>query len=205
MSLIIACTGLFAITAGYAFITTTQAATDAFINGHYYQAKVVDHTVQETEEGTFYWSVLEVTSTNGAKNRIDAIAGTWSPDEIGSTFHVFFNSNTNNSLILSFETALAIGCFLLLVMLLVIPFIALLSFLLGMSLVWFKNYLSAILLPFILIAFDALLICAFFKNILSFIVIPLLVLFIVPFSLMIYWYIKTLIQDGPPEWDFDFE
>lgn len=217
VTLVVFCIGVFAFLIGYILITTLYSKVDALQNGDRYVATVVDHVTSEKKDDetgnyeTYYQSVLEFTTTDGSTKRINADTSSPSADAIGHTFDIRYNKSTGNIVMFSGTTVIMIVALVLMAIAFIGAFVALIAYALGIDtskLASFgKSFLLMFFLPFVMIAFDALLIYSLlYGNRVSLPITAILVFFIFVLSLSIVGYIKHLFtKDSELNDDFSDE
>jgi len=209
VSLVTFCISGFAIGVTIMLFTYVGGSLNTLINGDKYAATITDYTSERKEDSdgdmqTYYTPIFSFTTNEGIEiTKSSGYSSTGTP-EIGERIEVYYD--IKNDKVFQPGAMAIIGTVGMLIMciVLVFSFVGIIRFAFGYNMAGFwricQRFGTMFFIPFIMIAFDALLIYALFYKKQPFWVELLLGFFILALTFGCWGYIKSVIEKGPPKW-----
>ncbi len=209
VSLVIFCISGFTIGVTIMLFTYVGGSLNTLINGDKYAATITDYTSERKEDSdgdmqTYYTPIFSFTTNEGIEiTKSSGYSSTGTP-EIGERIEVYYD--IKNDKVFQPGAMAIIGTVGMLIMciVLVFSFVGIIRFAFGYNMAGFwricQRFGTMFFIPFIMIAFDALLIYALFYKKQPFWVEMLLGFFILVLTLGCWGYIKSVIEKGQPKW-----
>lgn len=208
--LVVFLVGMFALMITFFLTKSSIEGVQTYRNGEKYLATIVSYSdyISEDSDGreiTMYTPTYEVMTKDGERIRIEDTTSSSSQPTIGAIEEIYYNVNTGKMLNFSAGfIALSVGMFIMW-FIMAFAFVGILMYALNFKMDKYFKALQVIgvgfFIPFIMIAFEALLIYALFaaENKPGWVVV-LLSFFILGLGLGIIGYIKMLLSKGTPKW-----
>lgn len=204
IGLVLICINLLCLTSWSIF---TKIITDTYVaatSGTTYTAIVIDtqynHTNSDNERR--YAPIVEFTTENGERIK-RKLNHSESEISVGDTYTINYNEETDTLITMGFTMVIALVGSFIFVLIFSVLFYAQIHLVLGKDIGKLKELLSKVgfnfLIPFLMIAFDALLIYAlFYGNKVSLLGTIMLLFFIFMLTLAIVGYISKILNKGKP-------
>ncbi|MDH6309135.1 hypothetical protein M2451_001706 [Dysgonomonas sp. PFB1-18] len=209
VSLVIFCISGFAIAITLILFTYVGENLNTFINGDKYIATITNYTSTEKEDSegdmrTYYTLIFSFTTNEGVEITKSSGNSSTGVPQIGEKIEVYYD--VKNDKVFQPGAMVIIGTVGMLIMCVVLlfSFVGIIRFAFGYDMSGFwkicQKFGTIFFIPFIMIAFDALLIYALFHKKQPFWVEILLGFFILMLTLGCWGYIKSIVEKGPPKW-----